>query len=195
MPAASKVGRGRGQRPTPAVDANFLGNLFKLSVAKIVKQILSSPILGVLKTLGHDAGSGEMPEINAFVVVTADKQVEQPIAVVIKPDGGVGIDPARQAGLLADTGEATASVVVVQLRASPLDQEEIFVAVIVIVAPDRAGRDSRARLVDIRNAKFGGHIFECAVAQVSVQGVFTSDGAVDDVNIRPAVAIEIDNGR
>ena len=84
MPTAAQVGRGRGQRPTSAVDANFLGNLFKLSVAKVVKQIFSSSILGVFKTLGHDAGSGEMPEINAFVVVTADKQVEQPIAVVIE---------------------------------------------------------------------------------------------------------------
>src|SRR6185437_14150610 len=191
MSTSAQVGCGSGQRPTPAVDANFLGHLFKLSVAKIVEQIFSSAILGILKTLGHDAGSGEMPEINAFVIVAADKQVKQPIAVVIKPDGGVGIDPARQAGLLAHPGEAMASVVAVELRASPLDQEEIFVAVIVIVAPDRAGRDSCARLVDIRNAEFGGDVFECAVAQVAVQGVLTSNGAVDDVNIRPAVAIEI----
>src|SRR6185437_16908657 len=111
MPTSAQVGRGRGQRPTSAVDANFLGNLFKLSVAKVVKQIFSSSILGVFKTLGHDAGSGEMPEVNAFVIVTADKQVEQSIAVVIKPDGGVGVDPARQAGLLAHTGEAMASPV------------------------------------------------------------------------------------
>src|SRR6476646_7365587 len=130
MSTAPQVGCGRGQRPTPAVDANFLGNFFKLSVAKIVEQIFSSAILGILKTLGHDAGSGEVPGVDVLGIVTADKQVEQPIAVVIKPDGGVGIDPARQASLLAHPGEAMASVVVVELRASPLDQEQIFVSII-----------------------------------------------------------------
>src|SRR4029078_29165 len=123
MPTAAQVGRGRGQRPTSAVDANFLGDLFKLSVAKVMKQIFSSSILGVFKTLGHDAGSGEMAEVNVLVILTADKQVEQPIAVIIKPDGGVRIDPARQAGLLSHPGEAMASVVVVELGASPLDEE------------------------------------------------------------------------
>ena len=169
MPGAAQVGCGRGQRPAPAVDANFLGDLFKLSVAKIVKQIFSPAILGVLKTLGHDARGGEMPEVNVLVIVTADEQVQQPVAVVVKPDGGVGIDPARQAGLLAHAGEAVALVVVVELGASPLDQEQIFVAVVVVVAPDRAGGDSRARLIDIRNAEFGGDVFEGAVAQVAVQ--------------------------
>src|SRR5678815_1078593 len=119
MSTSAQVGCGSGQRPTPAVDANFLGHLFKLSVAKIVEEIFSSSILGVLKTLGHDAGSGEMPEINAFVIVAADKQVEQPIAVIIKPDGGVGVDPPRQSGLLAHPGKAVALVIVEQLRASP----------------------------------------------------------------------------
>src|SRR6476660_6886830 len=111
MSTAPQVGCGRGQRPTPAVDANFLGNLFKLSVAKIVEQKFSPAILGILKTLRHDASSVEMPEVNALVIVTADKQVQQPIAIVIKPDGGVGVDPAGQAGLLANPGEAVTLVV------------------------------------------------------------------------------------
>ena len=120
MPGAAQVRGRRGQRPAPAVDANFLGDFFKLSVAQIVKQIFAPAILGILKTLGHDARGCEMPEINVFGIVAADKQIQQAIAVVVKPDGGVGIDPARQAGLLAYAGEAVALVVVVTAPGVPI---------------------------------------------------------------------------
>ncbi len=111
----------------------------------------------------------EMPEVDVLGIVTADEQVQQPVAIVIEPDGGVGVDPGRQPGLLAHAGEAVALVVMEELRASPLDEEQVFVSVIIVIAPNCAGRDSGARLIDVRNAEFAGHIFESAVAQVAVQ--------------------------
>ena len=98
-----------------------------------------------------------------------------------------------QPGLLAHAGEAVALVVVKELRAPPLDEEQVFVAVVVVVAPDRAHGNSGARLIDVGNAQLAGDIFESAVAQVAVQGILAADGAVGHVDVRPAVAIEIDD--
>src|SRR4029077_16630978 len=40
---------------------------------------------------------------------------------------------------------------------------------------------------------FAGHVFKSTVTQVAVQSILASDGAVGDVDVRPAIAIEIDN--
>src|SRR6476661_5537929 len=104
MPGAAKVGGRGSQRPAPAIDADFFGDLFKLSVAQIVKQIFAPTILGVLKTLGHDSRGRDVPQVDFFIVVTADEKIEQAIAVVVEPDGGVGVDPARHPGLFAYAG-------------------------------------------------------------------------------------------
>ena len=43
------------------------------------------------------------------------------------------------------------------------------------------------------NAHFHGHVLECAVMQVPVQRIFASDRAVRDIDVGPAVMIEIDD--
>src|SRR6202035_649702 len=128
-----------GQCPAAAIDAKLLADLFKFPVAQIMKKIFAAAILGVLKTFRHDARCGEMPEIYVLGVIPSDKKVQQSIAVVVKPDGGIRIDPWRQAGLLSYARESMAFVVVEQFRTSPLDEEKIFVSVIVVVSPHRAG--------------------------------------------------------
>ena len=104
-----------------------------------------------------------MPEIDVLVVVAADEEIQFAVAIVIQPDGGVGIDPRGQSGLLGDAGEVLAAVVVIKLRLAPLVQEQVLVAVVVVVAPDRAHGDARAGQVDIGQAHLRGHIVEMSV--------------------------------
>ena len=96
--------------------------------------------------------------------------------------------------MLADASETTATVVVEQFGASPLNQQQVLVPVVVVVAPDRAHRYAGARLIDVGDAHLGGDVPERAVVHVAVQGVAAAHGAVGDVDIRPAVAVEIDDG-
>src|SRR5208283_1812650 len=128
-----------GQGPATAINANFRADLLKFPVAEIVKQILSPAVLGILKALGHDARRREMPQINVFRIVAADEEVQESVAVVIEPDGGVRIDPGRQSSLLGYAGEAVALIIVKQLGATPLDEKQIFISIIVVVSPNRAG--------------------------------------------------------
>ena len=135
-----------------------------------------------------------MPQVHVFRIVATDKQVEESIAVVIKPDGCVGIDPTWQARLFTYAGEALAMVVVKEFRTPPLDKKEVLIAIIVIVAPDRAHGDTGAGLVDIGNSQLTCDILEGTVVHIPIEAISTSLGAVGDVDIRPAIPIEINDG-
>src|SRR5580704_19707234 len=113
-----------------------------------------------------------MPEIDAFVVVPADEKIEFAVAVVIKPDRGVGVDPCGQSSLFRYARKVLAAVVVVKLGLAPLVQKKIFIAVVVVIPPDRAHGDTRARLVHIGKTYFGGDIFKFSVSQIAVERVF-----------------------
>jgi len=65
-----------------------------------------------------------MPQVDVFGIVAGDEEVEQAIAVVVEPNGSIGVDPRRQTCMVADARESVAMVVVEQFRPSPLDQEE-----------------------------------------------------------------------
>src|SRR5258707_231654 len=66
MPGSAQVCRGSSQRPTPAIDAHFLSDIFKFSVAEIMEQILPAAVLSVLKTFRHHLCCFEMPEVDMF---------------------------------------------------------------------------------------------------------------------------------
>ena len=87
-----------------------------------------------------------------------------------------------------------AAVVVKQLRLPPLVEEQVFVAVVVVVAPDRAHRYAGARQIHIGDADIGRNIAECSVAQVAIEGVAAAFFAVHNVNVLPAVAVEVHDG-
>src|SRR5271156_1464399 len=103
-----------------------------------MKEIFASAVFGVLKTVGHDPRGVEMPQVNVFGVVASDKEVEQSVAIVVKPHGSIRVNPLRQPGLLAHTRESVAVVIVIELRPAPFDEKEVFVAVVIVVAPDGA---------------------------------------------------------
>src|SRR5882724_1202090 len=123
MACPTQIRCGGSQRPATAVDSNLCAYLFKLAVAQIVKQIFSATILGVLETVGHDARRGQVPQINVFGVVATDEEIQQSVAVIIKPDRGIAVNPRRKAGLFADAREAVALIVVKQFGPPPLDQK------------------------------------------------------------------------
>ena len=75
---------------------------------------------------------------------------------------------------VADAGEALAAVVVEQLRPSPAIEQEILVAVVVVVAPDRPHRDAGLGVVQIGNAQLLGDLFERAVAAIAIQPILRS---------------------
>src|SRR5580692_1798952 len=94
MSSSAQIRCGSGQGPAAAVDTDFPADFFKLAVAEIVKQILAASVLRILETLGHDARCGEMPKVDTLRIVAADEKVEESVAVVIEPDGGVRVDRA-----------------------------------------------------------------------------------------------------
>src|ERR1700723_2777193 len=105
MAGASQV-RGRsGKRPSGAVDPCLFADLLKPAIAQVVKQELPATVFGVLKTFRHHARGVQMPEIQLFGVVSAHEQVEESVAVVVKPDRGVCIDPWGQAGDIRNSRE------------------------------------------------------------------------------------------
>src|SRR5271155_5143690 len=121
MPRAAQVCGRSSQRPAVAVDANLGADFFKLSIAEIVKQIFPPAVLRILETVGHDSRGGEMPEGDVFGIIASDEEIEQAIAIVVKPYRGIGVDPAGQPGLFGDAREPVTLIVVIELGASPFD--------------------------------------------------------------------------
>ena len=155
MTGASEVGGDGGERPAAGVNAEFSADFFKFAVAQIVEEIFAAAVFGVLKTVGHHASVGEMPEVDIFVVVATDEEIEQAVAVIVEPERGVGIDPGGKAGLFGDARKTLASVIVKKFGTSPFDEQQVFVTVVVVIAPDSAGGNASAGLVDVGDAELG----------------------------------------
>ena len=189
-----QIRRGRRQRPAPRLNAERRRRLLERAVAAIVEHVLPAAVLGVLEALGHDARGLQVPEIELLRPVAREEQVEASVAVVVPPDRRIGIDPARQARLLGHAHERAAAVVAEQLRPAVLVEEEILVAVVVEVSPDRAHRHARAGLIDVGQSDGRGDVGEGAVAVVAIQPVQAALGAVREVEVLPAVAVEVCDG-
>jgi hypothetical protein len=117
---AAQVSCDGGKGPAARLEAELRGNFLEAAAAEVVKEILAPSVGCVLEALGHDLRVLEMPEIDVLGIVAAEEKVELAVAVVIEPDGGVGVDPGRQAGLCGNACEMPAAVVVVELRPTPL---------------------------------------------------------------------------
>ena len=84
--------------------------------------------------------------------------------IVIEPHRRIRVDPLRQPGLFRDAREMLAAVVMEKLRFAPFIDQDVFVTIVVVIAPYRARGDARSRLVDVGKANLRGYIAECAVA-------------------------------
>jgi hypothetical protein len=78
-----------------------------------------------------------------------------------------------------------------QLGAAVLVDEEIFPPVVVVVAPDGTHGHAGAPAVHVGGADAGGDILERAVPLVAIEAVEGILAAVGDVNVFPAVAVEV----
>src|SRR5262249_56597201 len=132
------------------VDTVFLTDFLERPTPEIGKEILAPAILRVLKTLRHHLRVLQMPEVDVFGIIAAEKKIQSPVAIVVKPDCGVGIDPRRQSGLLSHARKLLARIVVKEFRLAPLVNEKIFITVVVVVSPDRSPLDTPANLVPNR---------------------------------------------
>ena len=101
-----------------------------------------------------------MPQINLFRVITAEEEIEPPVAIVVEPNCCVGVDPRWQSGFVGHAGELLSCVVMKEFWLAPLVQEEILVTVVVVVAPNGPHGNAGAHLVEIGDAHFAGHIRE-----------------------------------
>src|SRR5262249_38100891 len=150
-----------------------------------------SAVLRVLEALGHHLRVFEIPQVELLVVITGDEEVEPPVAVVIEPDSAVGVDPFRKPCLLTHAREAFAAVVMVKLRLSPLVNEQIFVPIVVVISPDRSHRNTvLARVLPI-SPIVAEHLTELTVTKVFVEDITLALAAVSQINVLPAVAVEI----
>ena len=191
---AREIRRGRGQRPAPRLNAQRRRRLLERAVAAIVEHVLPAAVLGVLEALRHDARGLQVPEVDVLRPVAREEQVEPAVAVVVPPDRRVGVDPGRQPRLLGHAHERSSAVVAEELRPAVLVEEEIFVAVVVEVPPHRAHRHARAGSIDIGESDGRGDVGERAVAVVAIQPVQAALAAVRDVEVLPAVAVEVGDG-
>src|SRR5262249_46343770 len=123
--------------------------------------------------VGIFAGPRHCGEVELEVV--GDEQVQVAIPVVV--DESTSGSPARarfeQARLAGDVGERSIAVVAVQDVLPPIRDEEVLVAVVVIVSNGDRGRPALPR-----QACLGGDVGESAVAIVLVQAIRSLFGGI-----------------
>src|SRR5207237_10067085 len=77
---------------------------------------------------------------------------------------------------------------------SPAVKTQLYVTIIIISAPYRAQRNACARLVVIVQPHLLRHVFDCPVVHVAIETVLTFFDTVRNIDVSPAVAVEINNG-
>src|SRR5689334_22314861 len=95
----------------------------------------------------HDAGSGEVPEVDVAAEVSGDIEIKQSIPIVVDPDRAVAVYPTPESRLLRDIHEVRA-VDVPEQRQIPISvDKQILSTIVVEVAPHRAHRNALAGFV------------------------------------------------
>ncbi len=135
-----------------------------------------------------------MPEVEPVGPVAGEEEVEQAVAVEVEPGRAPGVHPGGQAGRVGHSREFLAAVVVKQFGLAPFVQEKIRESVVVVVAPDDPHRDARAGLVQVGHAHRRGDVDELPVVVVAIEAVVRPLAAVGDVEVGPAVAVEVGHG-
>src|SRR6185503_9716167 len=79
---ATQIRRRCSQSPSSRVDADFLTDLFERASTEIAEEILAPAVLRVLKTLRHHLRAFQVPEVDVFGVVAAEKKIQSPVAIV-----------------------------------------------------------------------------------------------------------------
>src|ERR1022692_273939 len=134
--------------------------------------------------------------------VIGDDEVQLAVVIVVEPGGGDTEDILRlpDSGALRNVGERAVAVVVVQRIASRVAEEQIFVAVVVVVAGSHTEAESE---VLAEQAGTRSDILKRAVAAIAEQAIvetrirllhFGKLGAVGEEKVHAAVVVEIEGG-
>ena len=127
----------------------------------------------------------------------ADEEIQQPIVVVIEPDGARRPPGRGHARFCGHIGERPIAVVAIEQRASIAGDEDVRPAIVVVVAD----RDAHAER-PARHAGLVRHVGKGAIAIVPQQRVLERRGglkkvagtAVHQVDVHPPVVVEIEEG-
>ncbi len=132
------------------------------------------------------------------VDVAGDKQIEPAIAVIVAESGSAGPVAELDAGFFGHVGEGAVVVVVVEAVLAVVGDEEVGVTVVVVVADGYA----KAPAV-VGDSCLGGDVGEGAVVVVVEEGGVgrlrfagksVVGGAVDHVDVEPAVFVVVQEG-
>ena len=189
--------------------AGFLADVGERAVAVVViEEIFSAGEAG--RSAGYDdafvgAGTffGERSGFQVEVDVVGDEEIEMAVFVVVDP-GAAGV-PARfgagleEAGAFGDVGEGAVAIVVIENVLAVVGDEEIVVAVVVVVA-DAAGLSPAG--ADVEAGTFGdigegavAIIFEEAAMRLFALRETLEAPAVDEEEIEPAVVVVVVEGQ
>ena len=141
-----------------------------------------------------DVAAGLRNGFEVELEITGDEEVEVAVAIVIG-EGAAGI-PARnflkQTSRLGDIGEGAVSIIAVEHVLAPIGDEQVFEAIVVVVAYAHRRRPAVAP-----EAGFLSYVRECAVAIVLVEPVSGVRGVVEataagEEDVEPAIVIVIE---
>ena len=130
--------------------------------------------------------------------VVDDEEIEEAVVVVVQPARGDGPFAAGDAGARRHVVESAVAAIAQQLVASHAGNEQIDVAVVVVVG----GRDAH-RVADAGHACLVSHVRETHVPLVAIQPIRIRGqpllergqlGAVGEEDVRSAVPVVIEDG-
>ena len=147
-----------------------------------------------LEAVVHDLRAREVPEIDVVAEIPGDVEIEEAVAIVVEPDCAVAVHPPAQPGLLGYILEMFAVNVSEQREITVAIDEQVLAAIVVEVAPHPAHRHSFAGSIQIGDPRRCGNVLEGSVAAIAVQRIGLAEPAIGEVEIRPAVAIEVGYG-
>ena len=127
--------------------------------------------------------------------VVRDEEVELAVAVVVEPGGAGREGGVAQAGLRGHVAELAGAFVVKEVVAAESGDVDVVAAVVIVIA------DRHAEAVDFDvEAAAARHVGERAVAVVAVErgggvaAVRDEVLAVDEEDVEPAVAVDVEEG-
>ena len=177
------------------------------AVAVVAEEVVGLALEAVRAAHDVDAAEGAEGEGDAAVAlqrlarevpvhVAGDEEIEPAVAVEVAPGSAGGPVAERDAGFFRDVGEGAVVVIVIEAVLAEVGDVEIGPAVVVEVADDSAEAPAI-----VGDAGFGGDVGEGAVVIVveergvrrgGVAGFGLEGGAVDEVDVEPAIVVKVE---
>src|SRR5204863_280936 len=191
---AVEVRGGGGEGPAGAAHSHLVGDVFEPTVPEVMEQAILPAVGRELEAVVHDAGRPQIPEIDVGAEVAGDVEIEQPVPVVVEPHRPIAVHPLAQSRGGGHVLEMQVAEVLEQLEVSPLVDEQVLEPVVVVVAPHGTHRHALAWAVQVGDARAPRDVDERAVAPVEIERVGESEPAVREVEVGPAVVVDVADG-